>query len=154
MSTNRKLLIAVYYAMLSRCIKPHNKAYPNYGGRGIKVCDEWLDNRELFLKWALSNGYKQGLTLERINPDGNYDEDNCAWVTRTVQSINRRVHGDIKYYGVYFKVSKGRRSRYTSAITVKGKKTNFGLFDTAEEAAQARDDYITANNLDYPLNFT
>ena len=64
----------------SRCFNQNHGRYKDYGGRGITVCEEWL-NPENFVKWALENGYQEGLTIERINVNGNYEPNNCIWIT-------------------------------------------------------------------------
>lgn len=73
-------LYRVYMSMIERCEKPSCSEFHRYGGRGIMVCDEWKNNRNSFFKWALSNGYKEGLQIDRINNDGNYEPSNCRWV--------------------------------------------------------------------------
>ena len=75
-------LYRVYCAMCERCEKPSCSEYHRYGGRGIKVCDEWLHDRNSFFEWAMKNGYKEGLQIDRINNDGNYEPSNCRWVTQ------------------------------------------------------------------------
>jgi len=75
--------------MKQRCTNPKTKKYHNYGGRGITYCKEW-ESPEPFLKWAVENGYEEGLTLDRKNPDGNYEPSNCRWITYREQNINKR----------------------------------------------------------------
>lgn len=81
----------IYYCwagMKDRCSNPNFHQYHNYGGRGIKVCEEWLDFRN-FDKWAMQNGYKVGLTIERVNVDGNYEPSNCTWIEKAEQPWNK-----------------------------------------------------------------
>jgi hypothetical protein len=83
-------LYKIWAAAKNRCNNPHNTAYNDYGGRGIVMCQKWQDNFEAFQKWALANGYVEGLSLDRINVNGNYSPQNCRWVTMYEQSMNRR----------------------------------------------------------------
>ena len=87
--TNTRLY-GVWNTMRQRCLNPNNHKYKNYGGRGIKVCDEWLHDFMAFYDWSMDNGYKPGLTIDRINNDGNYEPNNCRWTTMKVQNNNRR----------------------------------------------------------------
>ena len=73
----------------TRCFNKNNKKYKSYGGRGITVCKEWLDFKN-FHYWAINNGYKKGLSIERIDVNGNYEPDNCKWIPMEQQSKNRR----------------------------------------------------------------
>jgi hypothetical protein len=75
--------------MRARCKYPSTDFYHDYGGRGITVCDEWQDYLT-FKKWALQNGYKAGLTIERKDVNGNYCSDNCEWIPASRQARNRR----------------------------------------------------------------
>lgn len=78
-------------AMKTRCYyKKHNR-YPHYGGRGIAVCDEWRESFEKFASWAVANGFRKDLTLERIDNDGNYEPNNCKWIPRHEQVWNTGV---------------------------------------------------------------
>lgn len=85
-------LYHVWLSMKDRCLNPRNKSYFYYGGRGIAVCEEWLESFLPFYEWSINHGYKEGLTIDRINNDGNYEPDNCRWTTWDVQSKNRRKH--------------------------------------------------------------
>jgi len=93
-----KKLYAVMYNMRDRCNNPNNREYFRYGGRGINVCNEWLDN-ETFIKWALNNGYKEGLSIERIDVNGDYEPSNCKWIPISEQCNNTRRTVWIEYKG-------------------------------------------------------
>lgn len=83
----------IYHGMKTRCLNPNNPSYYNYGGRGIKICDEWLSDVNNFIEWSFANGYNNKLTIDRINPNGNYEPGNCRWTTYKIQNINRRPRG-------------------------------------------------------------
>ena len=86
--------------MKERCYNPYCREYRHWGGRGITVCDAWKNEFLAFKEWALANGYEEGLTIDRINNDGNYEPSNCRWATRKVQSNNRRGLHHLTYKGV------------------------------------------------------
>lgn len=92
-------LTNIYHHIRRRCTDKNNKDYKNYGGRGIKVCDEWLNNPRSFTEWALSNGYNDNLTIDRINVNGNYEPSNCRWVTIIEQNRNKRNSHNITING-------------------------------------------------------
>ena len=77
--------------MLKRCYNEKSISYHNYGARGIRVCDEWRDSFDCFQRWAFLNGYAEKLQIERINVNGNYEPNNCKFVTRHENMMNRRV---------------------------------------------------------------
>lgn len=85
--------------MKKRCYWKNYNAYNLYGGRGITVCDEWRNSFEAFKDWALSNGYSDELTLDRIDINKNYEPSNCRWATKYVQSNNRSINRIVEYHG-------------------------------------------------------
>lgn len=80
-------LFWIWHAMVDRCNNPKLKSYRLYGARGIKVCEDWKESTN-FIEWALNNGYKDNLTLDRIDFNGNYEPSNCRWVDWKVQANN------------------------------------------------------------------
>lgn len=84
-------LFYIWSSMKARCNNPNKDHYDYYGGRGIKVCKEWNNSFESFYKWANSNGYKEGLSIERKDNDGDYKSTNCIWVPFKKQARNRRT---------------------------------------------------------------
>lgn len=140
----------VWSNMKTRCLSDNK----NYGGRGIKICNEWLDITN-FIKWAEENGWKQGLQIDRIDNDGNYCPENCRFVTSKENINNSRIIKSNNTSG-YRGVSFNRRSNKYSAwiggndVVFDGKSNKcLGLFNTPEEAAKARDRFIIEHNLPY-----
>jgi hypothetical protein len=86
---NRTRLYRIWCHMIGRCQSPKDSHYKYYGGRGISVCDEWRNDFSAFFQWAMANGYKTNLTLDRKNVNGNYEPSNCKWSTWKQQSNNR-----------------------------------------------------------------
>jgi hypothetical protein len=129
-----------------RTLNPERKSYKDYGGRGITLCDEWLDIQN-FYNWAMSNGYSDELSIDRINNDGNYEPSNCRWTTRTIQTRNQRVYKNNTsvYKGVSY--DKGGY-KYKAQIKVNNKNIYLGSFPTKEEGAIAYNNYIIENNLE------
>jgi hypothetical protein len=98
-SAHRHRLYKIWSGMKTRCHNKNEKAYKNYGGRGITVCDEWL-KFEPFYEWATKNGYYDTLEIDRIDNNGNYEPSNCRWVTSRENQLNKRNNRLITINGV------------------------------------------------------
>ena len=93
-------LYSIWHCMKVRCYIKSCLSYKNYGGRGIKICDEWKNDFISFYNWSLANGYKDNLTIDRIDVNGNYEPSNCRWVSKKEQDNNRRTNRFIEYNGI------------------------------------------------------
>lgn len=80
----------IYGGMRERCMNPKSRAYRYYGARGISICEQWMNDRDAFIEWALENGYRNDLSIDRINNDGNYEPGNCRWADAKTQANNQR----------------------------------------------------------------
>lgn len=92
-------LYSILDKIKQRCYNKNHTAYKNYGGRGVKVCNEWLNDFMTFYDWSMNHGYKDTLTIDRIDVNGNYEPDNCRWVDRKTQANNRRNNVYLTYNG-------------------------------------------------------
>jgi len=144
---NHHPVYSIWNAMINRCENPHNKHYNDYGGRGIKICEEWKDIRN-FSKWADETGFELGknLSIERKDVNGNYCPENCCWIDRKLQPRNRRntvrldMDGDNKslsewceIYNVPYKKVIGRYCRGIREIDDLFYKGNLQMRDLGRE---------------------
>lgn len=134
---SRTKLGNVFEGMKQRCNNPKNKNYEKYGGRGIKICTEWLNDPKRFFDWAIKNGYKEGLSIDRIDVNGNYEPDNCRWADNETQCLNQRLRKDNKtgHKGIYY--SEGV---YRVQIRRNKKRYYFGSYKTLPEAVKVLED--------------
>ena len=150
-SLRRNRLFWVWRGMVARCYDSKHMTYYYYGGRGIKICDEWRKDPAPFMEWAIKNNWKHGLQIDRKDNDGDYTPSNCRFVTKSVNGRNRRKarNKSSSYIGVcYIK----HRKKYRSQITVNWNLTYIGHYETELEAITARDNYIINNKLEgFPL---
>ena len=139
-------IYGIWNKMRKRILNTKNPKYDIYGGRGITICDEWLDVQN-FYDWAMSNGYSDELSIDRIDNNGNYCPENCRWTTITIQNRNQRIRRDNTsgYKGVSYRKD---IKKYKAQIYVNKKGIYLGSFKTAEEGAMAYNNYIIENNLE------
>lgn len=96
MTTNHPPTFRTWYGMKNRCLRPNLPKYPRYGGRGITICERWMK----FENFVADMGERpDGLTLDRINNDGNYEPGNCRWASRFEQQANTRRSVLVEYNG-------------------------------------------------------
>jgi len=144
-------LMSIHGGMKQRCYNKKNSEYHRYGGRGIKLCEEWESNFINFFNWAIENGYKKNLTIDRIDSNKGYSPKNCRFTTCLVQSQNQSIskkRNKTGYCGVY-----RSKSKFTAQIQNNYKKEHLGTFPTAEAAAIAYDNFIIENKTAHTRNF-
>ena len=92
MDPDRKRLRSIWSTIRKRTANPKNKDYPHYGARGIRMCPEWEEDFEAFYEWAMSHGYRDGLTIDRMNNNKGYEPGNVHWISRKAQARNRTTN--------------------------------------------------------------
>ena len=149
----------VWHNMKRRCYCQQNKYYKDYGGRGITICDEWLNDYFCFERWAIENGwnednlYESGmnkLTIDRIDVNGNYEPTNCRIITNAEQQYNKRNNIHINYQGKTYtvdKLSKKLNLPKTTIISRNRRKTNLD-----KPYLEKKEYNFIYNNKEYTLN--
>ncbi|ALY08058.1 hypothetical protein BhaS171_00002 [Bacillus phage vB_BhaS-171] len=136
---SKKVRDSIYHAwdsMKRRCLTKSNINFHYYGGRGIRICDEWMEYIP-FREWSLNNGYKENLTLDRIDPNGNYEPSNCRWTDRTTQSYNRNIQSN-NTSGKTGVVWVPMSSKWKAEIKKHGRVYRLGHYDSFDDAVKAR----------------
>lgn len=144
-------LKSVWKDMKRRCNNDTCKAFQNYGGRGIIVCDKWKGSFIIFYDWAIKAGWRKGLVLDRKNNDGNYNPDNCRFITHQENCQNTRLLSTSNTSG--FRGVSGKDKQFKAYYTVNRKTKYLGTYRTAVEAAEVRDRAVVEAGLPLPLNF-
>ena len=143
-------LYQTWSGMIQRTTNSKRRGYDNYGGRGITVCERWQDIANFI--HDMYPTYSEGLTLDRIDIDGNYGPDNCRWATKETQARNTRLIMSTNtsgYRGVSFRKD---NSKWSAQISINGHLKHLGTYLTAEDAAMAYDQYVIDNNLGHTIN--
>ena len=144
-------LYKTWLGMIQRCTNQKNPKYNYYGGRGISVHNEWNDVRNFIND--MFPIFQEGLSLDRINVNGNYEKSNCRWATKTTQSQNTRLlqsNNKSGYRGVSWHKT---NRRWVTTIKVNSKSVHLGSFSNPIDGAKAYDKYIIDNNLEHTRNF-
>lgn len=136
-----------------RCYNPNHHKYKIYGGRGIIVCDEWKDNPNAFIDWAVSHGWEKGLCIDRINVNGNYEPNNCRFIEKRLSNLNTRLlrsNNISGYRGVCFDK---HAKQYRARLGINRKQIHLGHFKNPMDAAIAYDSMAVVLDDGRPTNF-
>ena len=146
-------LYQIWLEMRRRCHNPKSPRYQNYGGRGIKVCEEWKEAPVRFIQWALNNRWEKGLYLDRQDNDQGYFPDNCRFIDKGLSNRNTQLlnkDNSTGYRGVSFDTGK---QKFVSYIKIHGKSKHLGYYSSPVSAAKAYDSMAIFLNDGRPTNF-
>lgn len=130
-------LYKIHQGIQQRCNNPLSTGYENYGGRNIKICEEWIDFME-FKKWSYLNGYCDGLQIDRIDNDGNYEPNNCRWVNSKINNSSWEKRKLVSTNKTGFNGVWESKGKFHAQLGYNGKRYSSKAFDTALEAAKER----------------
>ena len=114
-------LYRAYHDMIDRCYKPQKSNYKYYGGKGVKVCEEWKIEYLSFYEWSIVNGYKEGFQIDRIDVNGDYTPKNCRWVDKITQENNKTTNVRITYSGETHTVAEWARKKGFKPHTIRNR---------------------------------
>lgn len=146
LKSSRNRLYTIWQKMIQRCFNKNCTDYKYYGGKGISVCDLWVEDFLNFAKWATKNGYFETLTIERRKVEGNYSPINCYWATRKQQALNRGVRND-SVLGITGIRKEVNRQKFIARVAIDGQHKFIGRFNSIEEAVKERNLFIDKNKL-------
>ncbi len=120
-ASGKSRLYSIYEGIKSRCERKANASYNNYGGRGISICKQWRKDFIVFRDWANSHGYAENLEIDRIDNDGNYEPENCRWVTRQQNAGNKPTVKYFSYFGEMLNFSEAERKYGIGRSTIRSR---------------------------------
>ena len=139
-----KRIVNMWHNMKSRCYSAYRKDYKYYGGKGVEVCDEWINDYFAFQNWALNNGYEDNLTIDRIDSNGNYEPSNCRFITLEEQQRNKCNNLNFTLNGKTQTLSEWGREYGINSATLKDR-LNLGY--PFEEAINKKDGILKTSRL-------
>jgi hypothetical protein len=122
----KEKLYMVWCSMKQRCHNPKNKDFKSYGGRGISVCKEWINDYAAFSRWARANGYIESVYIDRISNNGNYSPDNCRWITNKENCNNTRKNNFLTHNGKTHSLTEWSEITGLSRLTISARINEYG----------------------------
>lgn len=143
-------LYKVWIGIKKRCYDKNFKQFKDYGGRGISICDKWLNDPKEFIEWGLANGYRKGLDIDRINNDGEYSPENCRFVTRSINCVNKRKQKNNTSGCVGVRWHK-KTKKWRPDVSYNKKRYYLGLYFNINDAVHARNRFIRMWDLPHKI---